>query len=168
MPSGPVLVVDDVVEGGSQLTKGPAVHAVIVWPLETNRIKANRLARHHVPVPKPFDEILLALLSQAGSRRSDVATAWLLPGRVPGQPISAQALRVRLKAHGLPVRAGKNGELAVLVAELPAALVAETIGIHPTTANRWASHTATRWRQYARRVLDASTGQTASSPVPGR
>jgi hypothetical protein len=126
-----------------------------------------RLARHYVPVPKPFDEILLALLAQAGSRRSDVAT-WLLPGRVPGQPMSAQALRVRLKAHGLPVRAGKNGALAVLVAELPAALVAETIGIHPTTANRWASHTATGWRRYARRALDGSAGQTASSPVPGR
>ncbi len=113
-----------------------------------------RLGHDHVPVPSPFDRLLAQLLARSSAHSvSQPRERWLFPGRVPGHAVSAQALRVRLKALGVPNRAGKNSALAALVAELPAPLVADTIGIHASTANRWASQAGAGWHRYARRSI---------------
>ncbi len=57
-----------------------------------------RLGHDHVPVPRPFDRLLVELLAQANTFTIwHPATRWLFPGRVTGQPVSAQALRVSSK-----------------------------------------------------------------------
>ena len=110
-----------------------------------------RLHDEYVPVPKPFDEVLARLASRAHEQHGGrVGPRWLFVGRVPGRSRSAHALRVQLNTAGVPVQAGRNSALAALVAELPAALVADAVGIHPSTANRWASEAAVGWRSYAR------------------
>jgi hypothetical protein len=128
-----------------------------------------RLGHDHVPVPRPFDRLLAELLAQTNTSSIwHPATRWLFPGRVPGQPVSAQALRVRLKALGVPVRAGKNSALAALVTELAAPLVAEAIGIHASTANRWASQNGAGWHRYARRSIGFASVGPANSGRIGR
>jgi hypothetical protein len=114
-----------------------------------------RLGQDHVPVPSPFDRLFAQLLAQSTAHcASQPRERWLSPGRIPGHAVSAQALRVRLKAGPrVPVRAAKNGALAALVAELPAPLVVEAIGIHASTANRWASQAGAGWHRYARRSI---------------
>jgi hypothetical protein len=48
------------------------------------------------------------------------APRWLLPGRVPGQPIDNHSLTNRLNRHGISARLARNGALMALAADLPA------------------------------------------------
>jgi hypothetical protein len=78
---------------------------------------------------------------QRGPRR-------LFPGRVPGQPIANHALTTRLARHGIKVRAARNGALAALAADLPAAILADVLGMHINTAVRWVVYARRDWAEY--------------------
>jgi hypothetical protein len=73
---------------------------------------------------------------------------WLFPGRVPGQPIGNRALSDRLNRHGITVRIARNGALAALAADLPAAVLADLLDIHLHTAIRWVKHAQRDWAAY--------------------
>jgi hypothetical protein len=66
-------------------------------------------------------------------------TRWLFPGGLPGQPITPKRLADRLRALGIPTQAARRAALTDLAAQLPAAVLADLLDLHPTT--RWrASH----------------------------
>ncbi len=44
---------------------------------------------------------------------------------------------MRLKAYGITSRQGRQGALLALAAKLPAAILAEHIGIYPARAAQW-------------------------------
>jgi len=69
------------------------------------------------------------------------AAQWLFPGLVPGQPIANHALTTRLSRHDINVRISRNGALAALAADLPAAVLADLLGMHINTAVRWVCRT---------------------------
>lgn len=73
---------------------------------------------------------------------------WLFPGMVPGQPIAGRAFTARLVRNGIPVRTARNGATAALAADLPAAILADLLGMHIHTAVRWVTYTRRDWTDY--------------------
>jgi hypothetical protein len=76
------------------------------------------------------------------------AAQWLFPGLVPGQPIANHALTTRLARHDINVRIARNGALAALAADLPAAVLADLLGMHINTAVRWVNYVGRDWADY--------------------
>lgn len=70
---------------------------------------------------------------------------WLFPGRVTGQPIGNSALSRRLNRYGITIRTARNGALAALAMDLPAAVLADLLDIHLHTAIRWVKHSRRDW-----------------------
>ena len=56
-----------------------------------------------------------------------------VPRAAPGRPITPARLAERLRALGIPVKAGRRAALIDLAAQLPAAVLADLLGLHPTT-----------------------------------
>jgi len=110
-----------------------------------------RLADDWLFVPEPF----AALLRDYLERRSNMATAanpsspWLFPGAMPGRPITAELLVIKLKATGVPVRASRNGTWQQLVREGPPSVLAKALGISATTAMKHAERAGAGWQRYA-------------------
>jgi hypothetical protein len=76
------------------------------------------------------------------------APRWLFPGRVPGQPIDNHSLTNRLNRHGISVRPARNGALVALASDMPAAILADLLGMHINTAVRWVSYARRDWTDY--------------------
>lgn len=64
------------------------------------------------------------------------------------QPLGNRALSDRLNRHGITVRTARNGALAALAADLPAAVLADLLDIHLHTAIHWVKHAQRDWADY--------------------
>ena len=95
-----------------------------------------RLGQHDIPVPQQLGELLLTLIAD-GKPYTGIGTPpdrkWLFPGLLPGRPITPARLAERLRALGIPARAGRRAALTDLAARLPAAVLADLLGLHPST-----------------------------------
>lgn len=81
--------------------------------------------------------------------RDSTSQRYLFPGiRAVQAPISARALTARLNAHGINARAERNTALLTLAADLPGPVLAETLGIHISTAVRWSRLAGRDWSHY--------------------
>ena len=80
---------------------------------------------------------------------SPATTPWLFPGLQPGQPLSAARLGVRLAKLGIDARAGRRAVLTHLAAQLPAAVLAELLGISNSAAVNWVQDAGGDWSRYA-------------------
>ena len=111
-----------------------------------------RLGKHDIPVPPPLGDLLLTLITD-GKPYTGIGTPaerkWLFPGLLPGQPITPARLAERLRALGIPVRAGRRAALTDLAAQVPAAVLADVLGLHPTTAVNWTHDAGSDWNRYA-------------------
>ena len=113
---------------------------------------AIQLGRHEVPVPEPLGALLLTLIAEGKPYTgigSPPGSRWLFPGLLPGRPITASRLAERLRALGIPTQAGRRTALTDLAAQLPAAVLADLLGLHPTTAVRWMHQAGADWNRYA-------------------
>lgn len=111
-----------------------------------------RLGRHDVPVPDPLAGALRQLISGGRSYRgvgSPTATTWLFPGHLPGRPITPDRLGERLRAIGIYAQTGRRAALLDLAAQLPAAVLADLLGLHETTAAKWMHQAGGDWSRYA-------------------
>jgi hypothetical protein len=111
-----------------------------------------RPGRHDVPVPGPLASAITQLISDGRSHRgvgSPQQTAWLFPGHPPGRPITPATLGERLRALGIYAQAGRRAALLDLAAQLPAAVLADLLGLHETTAAKWMHQTGGDWSRYA-------------------
>lgn len=111
-----------------------------------------RFGRHDVPVPEPLGALLRQLLADGKSHvgiGSPAQTRWLFPGGMPGRPITASRLADRLRALGIPTQAGRRAALLDLAAQLPAAVLADLVNLHPTTAAKWMHQAGGDWNRYA-------------------
>jgi hypothetical protein len=111
-----------------------------------------RLGRHDVPVPSPLADAVFQLISDGRSYRgvgSPPATAWLFPGHLPGRPITAARLGERLRNIGIYAQTGRRAALLDLAAQLPAAVLADLLGLHETTAAKWMHQAGGDWSRYA-------------------
>jgi hypothetical protein len=114
-----------------------------------------RLGKHDIPVPPALGAILDTLIAN-GKPHTGTGTPpkgkWLFPGLLPGQPITAGRLSARLNDVGIPVRAARRAALTGLAAQVPAAVLADALGINPATAVNWAHDAGSNWNRYAAEI----------------
>jgi len=102
------------------------------------------LSTHQLRVAPPVARLLHAQAAHAIARGG----RWLFPGAQPGQHASS-AMRGKLRQHGLPATSSaRAAALISLASELPAAVLAELLGITIQTAEHWADHTRYDWAHY--------------------
>jgi hypothetical protein len=105
-----------------------------------------------VPVPGPLATAITQLITDGRSHRgvgSPQQTTWLFPGHLPGRPITPDTLGGRLRALGIYAQTGRRAALLDLAAQLPAAVLADLLGLHPNTAARWMHQAGGDWTRYA-------------------
>jgi hypothetical protein len=122
-----------------------------------------RIGAHHLLLPPKLAHMLTDLGSGEHQRSRYTHTPdnpkWLFPGLVPGRPLSADGLRRKLNDFGFHPRPARNAALASLAAELPSAVLADLVGMHHTTAARWAQLAARDWHAF----VAARPGNTAAT-----
>jgi hypothetical protein len=126
-----------------------------------------RLGREPVTLPEPLGALALQVAAARHGHASlgdDGNSAWLFPGGQPGRPISAFRLGERL--HQLGIRCGQSRSAALfqLATDLPAAVLANMLGIHISVAVQWQRASAGDWMAYAADV----SRRTSPQPVPSR
>ena len=87
------------------------------------------------------------------------------PGRKPGSALTEDALAQRLHALGISPRQGRSTALFALAAEVPAAILANTLGIHVQAAIQWQKISGGDWTAYA---ADISRRGHAQEPALAR
>ncbi|MDX3777010.1 site-specific integrase [Streptomyces europaeiscabiei] len=132
------------------------------WPAAISRLTVDHIEERDgavrirlgaVPVELPAPVADLAL-QQVALRRSHAVlgqtdSPWLFPGGQPGRPISAWAMGERLRKLGIRLAQTRSTALFQLAAELPAAVLARTLGIDITVAVKWQRAAAGDWAAYA-------------------
>nr|UAX58523.1 XRE family transcriptional regulator [Streptomyces sp. A144] len=73
---------------------------------------------------------------------------YLLPGRPPSRPRSADGIHSLMRRHGLPGLSARNTAMIEAVADLPPIVASDLFGIHPGTAHRWARFAQDSWADY--------------------
>ena len=103
-----------------------------------------------------------------------MCSPWLFPGRKPGSALTEDALAQRLHALGISPRQGRSTALFTLAAEVPAAILAKTLGIHVQAAIQWQKISAGDWTAYAADVSRRGQAQERAQardqradPLPG-
>ena len=141
--------------------------AATVSRLTTGHIQASgntvqiRLGREPVVLPEPLDALILQV---AATRHGHAAiggqgtSPWLFPGGQPGRPISAYQLGGRLRQLGIHSGQSRSAALFQLATDLPAALLAQMLGIHITVAVAWQRASAGDWMAYAADVSRRGPG----------
>lgn len=126
-----------------------------------------RFGQHDVPVPEPLGALLLQLIAEGKSHvgiGSPTETRWLFPGGMPGRPITASRLSERLRALGISTQAGRRAALLDLAAQLPAAVLADLVDLHPTTATKWLHQAGGDWTRYAAELVRTRNHQPCEYP----
>lgn len=132
----------------------------------TDDVARLHLGATSVEVPEPLRG-LLARLASEGRRYTGVGsptnTRWLFPGLSPGRPLSAAHLGERLRRLGIPTMAARRGALMHLAGQLPAAVLADLLGITSSTAVRWVRTAGGDWSTYAAQVVKGRRSRTMSN-----
>lgn len=111
-----------------------------------------RLGRAPIELPEPLAGLVLDLVAtrRGHAALTDQGTSpWLFPGGIPGQPLTAGRLAERLRAIGVRAGQERSNALFTLAEELPAALLAQMLGIHISAAVKWQRAAAGDWTHYA-------------------
>ena len=114
-----------------------------------------RLGRVPIHLPEPVATIARAVVANRKGHATIGATKpspWLFPGGQPGRPISTQRLTQRLNNLGIRPSQARSTALFQLATEIPAAILARTLGIHTDVAVVWQRHAAGDWTTYAAEV----------------
>lgn len=111
-----------------------------------------RLGTDDLHIPQPLAELITAF-AHHGRPYTGVGTPpttdWLFPGLQPGRPLTAARLGERLRKLGIRAQPGRRAALTHLAAQLPAAVIADLLGIHPNTAVHWVHDAGGDWNRYA-------------------
>jgi hypothetical protein len=120
--------------------------------------------RHPLLLP-PRLAALLKQLAAAPHTRARLTKAgnpprWLFPGLTPGRPITQTGFKVKLRALGIDARAARSAALISLAGDLPTAVLADVLGMHTLTAERWAALAKRDWAAYiAERAVELSSNE---------
>lgn len=110
-----------------------------------------RLGTDPVTIPEPLAQLLLSLPEP---RRRGLAAAvidptdWLFPGDRPGHHVHPSTIARRLRHHDIQPRAVRNAALLHLVTVAPTPVLADLLGLHPTTAEHWRAAAGARYANY--------------------
>jgi site-specific recombinase XerD len=108
------------------------------------------LAQTPVTLPVPVSAAVRAWLDQRQANMLPLATPspWLFPGNPPSRPMSEQQLSRRLKLFGIDCKHDRQAALLHLAGELPAAILADIVGVHVNTAGAWAEIAGRPWGDF--------------------
>jgi hypothetical protein len=151
-----------------------AQHTTAISRMTTGQVQADgdtvRLSLGRVPVQLP--EPVATLARTVAANRKGHATIgaakpspWLFPGGQPGRPVSGDRLTQRLEALGIRSRRTRSAALFQLATEIPAAILARTLGISTDAAAAWQRLSAGDWAAYA---ADVSRRPPRPQPVSSR
>lgn len=122
------------------------------------------LGRVPIHLPEPVASLARTVVANRKGHATIGAAApspWLFPGGQPARAISTQQLTHRLRNLGIRPSQARSTALFQLATEIPAAILARTLGIHTAVAVTWQRHAAGDWTTYA---ADLSRRNTATSP----
>jgi hypothetical protein len=111
-----------------------------------------QLGRVPIQLPEPVAALARAVVAHRKGHATIGAIApspWLFPGGQPGRPISAARLTQRLTNLGIRPNQTRSTALFQLATEIPAAILARTLGIHTDVAVTWQRLSAGDWANYA-------------------
>jgi len=110
-----------------------------------------RLGKEAVWMPEPLGEFLRQLpwRRQVGIAGKLKQSEWLFPGRQAGRHQHPDYLRMRLAGIGIECIPARNAALIQLASEVPAAVIADMLGLHVGTADRWVELAGAKWTGYA-------------------
>ncbi|MEL3946392.1 hypothetical protein [Streptomyces sp. LNU-CPARS28] len=74
---------------------------------------------------------------------------WLFPGGQPGHPLGDDRIGQRLHKIGIRPKRDRSTALFTLATEVPAAILARTLGVHIKVAVQWQQASAGDWSAYA-------------------
>jgi hypothetical protein len=125
-----------------------------------------RLGRAPIQLPDPVADLARAVAANRKGHAT-IGTAspspWLLPGGQPGRPVSTARLTQRLATLGIRPGQARSTALFQLAAEIPAAILARTLGIHTNVAVTWQRLSAGDWTTYAAEVSRRATSPAGHS-----
>jgi hypothetical protein len=105
--------------------------------------------------PEPFGRLLVELAEGERSCTgvgSPSQSHWLFPGLHAGRPLHPSSLGLRLRHLGITTMSARRAALMHLAGQLPAAVLAETLHLHPTTGVKWTSIAGGDWSSYAAKI----------------
>ncbi len=123
--------------------------------INDNDVVYLQLGAHRTIAPEPFGHLLVELAAAGRSHTgvgSPSSSPWLFPGLHPGRPLHPATIGLRLRRLGVPTMSGRRSALMHLASRLPAAVLAELLHIHPTTAVHWVATAGGDWSTYAAQV----------------
>lgn len=118
-----------------------------------------------VSMPEPVARDVRKLMADLANRSSAMARhpPWLLPSSAPSRPIGELALSRRMKRIGVDCNDARRAALLQLAGRLPAAIIADLLGVHVTTATQWAQIAGRPWGDYPALRVAACWSSTANS-----
>ena len=126
-------------------------HHITTDPAHPDTVQL-RLGRDDTTLHDPLATLVQRLPSgglTGTARALALHEGWLFPGRRPGRPIHPTSMANRLQALGLHPRPARNGALLELAQQVPPIVLADLLGLHITTAEKWAAAASGRWTNYA-------------------
>lgn len=102
-----------------------------------------------IEMPPGLDELIRCYLRDPGA--GSIASrnhGWLFPGRRPGRHMVRENFRAKLVAHRIRPGHARHAAMFALAGTVPAAVLAELIGIADKTAVKWAALAARDWSEY--------------------
>ena len=101
-------------------------------------------------IPEPLASLVRRLPHRRhGGIGARLGAHWLFPGRLAGRPSTPDAIRNRLVRLGVHCRAHRSAALFQLGGTLPAAVIADLLGVSARTAERWVKVANGTWSNYA-------------------
>jgi hypothetical protein len=125
----------------------------------------------HRPGPRPAPRTGPATLARtvAANRKGHATigarepSPWLFPGGQPGRPASAGQLTRRIEDLGIRPGQARSTALFQLAAEVPAAILARTLGISTDVAVTWQRLPSGDWTAHAADVSRRTTNPARHS-----
>jgi hypothetical protein len=114
----------------------------------------------HARLPEPAATLARAVAANRKGHATIGAitpSPWLFPGGQPGRPISTTQLTQRLNKLGISPNPARSTTLFQLATEIPAAILARTLGIHTDVAVTWQRLSAGDWANYAADISRRAT-----------
>lgn len=108
----------------------------------------------------PIARCVVALIETRQGRAatdSRATSPWLFPGGLPGRPLTAETLALRLRRLGIRPKDMRGAMLMDLAAEMPPGILGDLIGLDPTTATRWTRAASGDWANYVAIRTNLST-----------
>lgn len=108
-------------------------------------------------MPEPLGALIRTHIGRRG-QASYVSrgNGWLFPGGIPGRHLATENIRSQLVARGIPPHSARHAALFALSGQIPHMILAQTLGISPTAATRWAALAARDWGTYIQQRSEQS------------